>query len=60
MKYSGLPMFKKRVLEPLDKACMIEHDRDADFVFISPLGIKEVEGRILRTESLNKKLKMTR
>lgn len=53
-------MFKKRVLEPLDKACMIEHDRDADFVFISPLGIKEVEERILRTESLNKKLKMTR
>ncbi len=53
VKYSHLPMFKKRVLEPLDKACLIEYDRDTDFVFISPIGIKEVEEKILKTSPSN-------
>ncbi len=54
VKYSGLPMYKKRVLEPLDKACLIELDKDTDFVFISPLGVREVEEKILKTDASNK------
>jgi hypothetical protein len=54
VKYRGLPMFKRRVLEPLDKACLIEHDRDTDFVFISPIGIKEVEEKIHKRNPSNK------
>jgi len=53
VKYSKLSMFKKRVLEPLDQACMIEHDRETDFVFISPLGVREVEERILKKDASN-------
>lgn len=45
-KYSGLGMFRKAVLAPLDKDCLIEYDRDTKSVTISPLGIKRVEEEI--------------
>ena len=47
VEYSHLPMFKKAVLIPLHKSRLIEYDKDSDTVTISPLGIKEVEERIL-------------
>ena len=50
IKYSSLAMFKRRILEPLDKDLLIEYDRDTDFVFISPLGIKRVEEEIIPRE----------
>ena len=40
-------MFKKRVLEPLHESGGIEFDRDADAIYLSPLGAKEVEIKIL-------------
>jgi hypothetical protein len=49
-KYSNPGMFKNSVIEPLDKQNLVEYDRDTQFVFISPLGIKEVEEKILRNE----------
>jgi len=48
VEYSYLPMFKKSVLGPLHKKRLIEYDRDAETVTISPLGIREVEERILK------------
>jgi hypothetical protein len=47
VEYSNLPMFKKTVLTPLHRARMIEYDRDAETVLISPLGAKDVEEKIL-------------
>jgi hypothetical protein len=43
-----LQMFKKAVLTPLHKHRLVEYDKGSDTVTISPLGIKEVEERILR------------
>lgn len=48
VEYSHLPMFKKSVLTPLHKSRMIEYDRDTETVIISPLGIREVEEKILK------------
>jgi ribosomal protein L28 len=41
-------MFKRTVLTPLHKKRWIEYDTDAGTVTISPLGIKEVEEKILK------------
>jgi hypothetical protein len=46
--YSNLGMFKVRVLKPLHDKRLIEYDRESGVVFISPLGIQEVENKILR------------
>lgn len=48
VEHSNFTVFKRSVLEPLHKKRFIEYDKDADTVTISPIGIKEVEERILR------------
>lgn len=47
-EHSNLTMFKKTVLKPLHDKKFIEYDRESEITHISPLGIKEVEERILR------------
>lgn len=46
-KYSKLSMFKIKVLQPLDDEILIEWDKENDAVFLSPLGVQEVETKIL-------------
>lgn len=46
-QYSSLSMFKKAVLQPLHAKKLIEYDKQLDFIHISPLGIKEVEEKVL-------------
>jgi hypothetical protein len=40
-------MFKKRVLEPLHNKRLIEYNKETETVYLSPLGAKEVESKIL-------------
>lgn len=47
VEYSNLSMFKKRVLEPLHKKRLLEHDKETDTVYLSPIGAQEVEKNIL-------------
>lgn len=47
VEYSNFSVFKGKVLGPLHKSRLIEYDRSADCITISPLGAKEVEERIL-------------
>jgi len=47
-KYSNAHMFKRAVLEPLDKKCLVDYDPLTDFVILSPLGIKRVEDVIMK------------
>jgi hypothetical protein len=54
-EHYDLSKFKARVLKPLHQTRLIEFDRESDFVFLSPLGVKEVEERIL-SSSLQSKL----
>jgi hypothetical protein len=46
-EYSNLSVFKKKVLLPLHQQRWIEYDQETEFIFLSPLGIKEVEEHIL-------------
>jgi hypothetical protein len=48
VEYSDYAMFKRTVLTPLHKNRLVEYDRESEAVTISPLGIKEVEERILK------------
>lgn len=48
VEYSAYSMFKRAVLRPLHKGRLIEYDKDSEAVTISPLGIKEVEEKILK------------
>lgn len=48
VEHSNFTVFKRSVLEQLHKKRLIEYDKAADAVTISPLGIKEVEERILK------------
>jgi len=47
-KYSNVHMFKRAVLEALDKDCLVDYDPATEFVTISPLGIKRVEDQIIK------------
>ena len=47
-KYSNRSTFESSVLGKLDAATLIEFDRKAERCKITPLGIKEVETRILK------------
>lgn len=49
IEYSNQSVFKSDVLVSLHKERLIEYDRDNELVTISPLGIKEVENRILKS-----------
>lgn len=48
VEYSSLSMFRSSVLKPLHNLKLIEYDKDSDIVYISPLGIQEVETKILK------------
>jgi hypothetical protein len=41
-------MYKRAVLDPLDKECLVDYDSDTQFVTLSPLGIKRVEEKIMK------------
>jgi hypothetical protein len=49
VEYSRLDLFKERVLAPLHQARLVEWDRDAKTVQISPTGARLVEDKILRS-----------
>jgi len=48
VEHSNFTVFKRSVLQPLHKRRLIEYDTSADTITISPLGIREVEERILK------------
>jgi len=50
VEYSNLSMFRRSVLKPLHKKKFIEYDTESEVVFLSPLGVREVETQILRNE----------
>lgn len=52
VEYSNLPMFKRSVLIPLHKEKLIEYDQENQAVLISPLGIQEVENKILKSKTI--------
>jgi hypothetical protein len=47
VEYSSLAMFRKRVLGPLHSSRLIEFDTKAGRAHLSPLGIEDVEKRLL-------------
>ena len=51
VEYSNLSMFKGAVLKPLHKEKLIEYDAETEAIFISPLGVQEVEMQILGNNS---------
>lgn len=51
VEYSGLSMFIKRVLAPLHKARLIEHDKGKSRVRLSPLGVADVESKLLKLKT---------
>jgi hypothetical protein len=48
VEYSNLAVFKRKVLKPLHEAKLIEYDKESEAVFLSPLGVQEVESKILK------------
>lgn len=57
-EHYDLSKFKSRVLIPLHNSRLIEFDRQSDFVFLSPLGVQEVEEQIL-SKPLQSKISST-
>jgi hypothetical protein len=49
VEYKSASMFRTRVLNPLHKARLIEHDSASSSAHISPLGARDVEDRILKS-----------
>ncbi len=49
VEYSSLSMFRKRILEPFHRSRLLEYDVGNERARISPLGVKDVEERLLRT-----------
>jgi hypothetical protein len=52
LEYSNLAVFRSKVLTPLHKDRLIEYDKAAQTVVISPLGIKLVEDTILKPQAI--------
>lgn len=50
VEYCGLSDFKKKVLRPLHEARFIELDRENAAIYLSPLGIQQVESKILTSK----------
>lgn len=48
-EHSNNSYYKRDVLQPLHRQRLIEYDKESEIVFISPLGIKEVEDAILQS-----------
>ncbi|GAB5504839.1 MAG: hypothetical protein Rhirs2KO_00020 [Rhizobiaceae bacterium] len=51
IEYSNMAVFKSKVLTPLHKERLIEYDKDALTVTISPLGVKAIEETILKPQA---------
>ena len=47
VEYSRPSMFKRNILRPLHKKRFVEYDEDSEVVYLSPLGVQEVETSIL-------------
>ncbi|MDH5510593.1 MAG: hypothetical protein OEZ32_09600 [Nitrospinota bacterium] len=47
VEHSRFDIYKNKVLMPLHKERLIEYDRDSEIVYISPLGMTEVQNKIL-------------
>lgn len=48
-EHSNMAVYRRDVLRPLHAQRFIEYDRDTEVAIISPLGIKEVEAKLLST-----------
>jgi hypothetical protein len=48
VEYSNYSIFKKKVLKSLHNGKLVEYDQQSEFVVISPLGIEEVEQKIIK------------
>jgi hypothetical protein len=46
VEYSQTSLFKRNILRPLHKNRLIEFDEESEVVYLSPLGVKEVEETI--------------
>lgn len=46
-EHSNFAVFRRDVLGSLHRGRLVEYDRDTEIVYISPLGVREVEERIL-------------
>lgn len=53
IEYSNITVFKSRLLTTMHKDNLIEYDTDLEFVHLSPLGIQEVEQRIIKELNTN-------
>lgn len=51
-EYSNFNYYKRDVLCKLHKDKLIEYDKESEIIFISPLGIQEVENNILKSEDI--------
>jgi hypothetical protein len=51
-EYSNASTYRKDVLKPLHKDRLVEYDAESELVYLSPLGIQEVEKNILGDGSL--------
>ena len=49
-RYSNLAMYKSNVLRTLDKRNLIHYDSETGSATLSPLGVKEVEEKILKSK----------
>jgi len=47
-EYSNSSLFKSKLLKGMHKGNLIEYDSELEFAHLSPFGIAEVEGRILK------------
>jgi len=51
VEYSSMSKFRERILDPLHDKQLVEYDRDAEMVHLSPLGIRRVEDTLLKAGS---------
>lgn len=49
VEYSQPSMFRRNVLRPLHKKRLIEFDEESSVVYLSPVGVRDVERSILKT-----------
>ena len=52
VEYSQPSMFKRNVLRPLHKKRLIEFDEESSVVYLSPVGVRDVEESILKTKAI--------
>jgi len=51
VEYSNASVYRAKIIRPLHKARLIEYDKDKDQAHLSPLGVSDVETRILKKYS---------